>query len=326
MLALEKLSLAYGPDVAVRDVDLALAPGETLGLIGESGSGKSTLVLGILRLLPENGRVVAGRISLGVDSLLELPSRDLRRMRWKAFAYVPQGAMNAFDPVRTLRAQFEVTARAHGEKGNIAERARSLFAQVGLDPAWLDRFPHQFSGGMRQRAAIALALLFEPRLLIADEPTTGLDVIVQAEIVELLRSLCAKRGLALMLVSHDLGVVASLCDRIAVMYAGSIVEEGPAATILHRPRHPYSMALRLAYIELLAPPRPLISIAGTPPMPRPDFQGCAFAARCPFAIERCRDEAPKLHGDPAHRVACHRADEADALRIAAEDPALWERP
>jgi len=325
MLTVENLSIAYGSDVAVRDVDLALARGETLGLIGESGSGKSTLVLGILRLLPGNGRAVAGRIAFGDRSLLDLPSADLRRMRWKAFAYVPQGAMNAFDPVRTLRAQFEVTARAHGEKGNIAARARSLFAQVGLDPAWLERFPHQFSGGMRQRAAIALALLFEPRLLIADEPTTGLDVIVQAEIVDLLRRLCAERGLALMLVSHDLGVVASLCDRIAVMYAGSIVEEGLAADVLHRPRHPYAMGLRLAYIELQAPSRPLISIAGTPPMLGDDLRGCAFAPRCPFAIEHCRVEAPQLLGSSAKRVACHRAEEADALRIAAEEPSLWER-
>ncbi len=324
MLEVSGLSIAYGRALAVRDVQIHLPDGETLGLIGESGCGKSTLALGLLGLLPASGSVVGGSVVLNGKSLFAMTREALRRLRWRAFAYVPQSAMNALDPVRTLLAQFAATARAHEWAGNIRDRAAELFEQVGLTPVWLERYPHQLSGGMRQRAVIALALLFDPPLLVADEPTTGLDVIVQAEIIELLQRLRAERGLSLLMVSHDLGVVSQLCRRIAVMYSGRIVEEGTTAAVLATPRHPYAMALRLAVSDLADPLRPSISIRGTPPGPDAVPQGCAFVPRCPFALERCRTESPRLIHDGDRAVACHRTGEAELLRTLAADPELWD--
>ncbi len=328
MLAVENLTVAYGAGpaaaVAVREAGIAIAAGEALGLIGESGCGKSTLGLAILGLLPETARIRAGTVVIDGQDIAALAPEARRRLRWRRFAYVPQSAMNALDPVRTLYAQFQATARAHGWSGDLRARAATLFAQMGLDPAWLDRFPHQFSGGMRQRAVIALALLFDPPLLIADEPTTGLDVIVQREIVDLLRRLQRERGLAMLLISHDLGVIAETARRIAVMYAGRIVETGPAADILAAPMHPYTMALRLAFAEIDAPAREAISIAGAPPDLAQAETGCAFAPRCPFAQERCRSAVPPLISHDGRQVACHRAGEAETLRAAARAPALWD--
>ncbi len=324
MLEVNGLSIAYGRSLAVRDVGFVLAEGEALGVIGESGCGKSTLALGLIGLLPANGSILSGSVVLNGESLFAMTPETLRRQRWKAFAYVPQGAMNALDPVRTLRAQFAATSRAHGGSGDIRDRAATLFEQVGLDPVWLERFPHQFSGGMRQRAVIALALLFDPPLLVADEPTTGLDVLVQSEIIDLLQRLRAERRLSLLMVSHDLGVVGDLCTRIAVMYAGRIVEEGPTALVLTAPRHPYAMALRLAVSDLANPQRPSISIRGAPPALDALQTGCAFASRCPFALERCHTERPTLVHVGDYAVACHRAGEAETLRELAADPALWD--
>jgi peptide/nickel transport system ATP-binding protein len=297
--------------------------------VGESGSGKTTLALAALGLLPRGGRVVSGRVLFDGDDLLRLAPAALRRRRWVDLAYVPQGAMNALDPVRDLAKQFAVTMRAHGRgeaRDRMRARAEALFARVGLGARWLDRFPHEYSGGMRQRAAIALAMLFEPRLLIADEPTTGLDVLVQRQVLDLLREARADRGMAMLFVSHDIAIVAELCARIAVLYAGALVETGPTAAVLGAPAHPYTMGLRQAVPDIRFPDRRIVSINGAPPSLAPPPPGCAFAPRCPFAQDRCRTVPPPAvtlsHG---RRTLCHRAEEAPALWAASADPEVWRR-
>jgi len=241
-------------------------------------------------------------------------------------AYVPQGAQNALVPVHSLRRQFRDTAAAHGMRaGEADERAEALLRRVELAPAILDRFPHELSGGMRQRAIIALALLFGPALLVADEPTTGLDVIVQRQVVGLLRDLREERGLALLFISHDIGVVADLCARVAVLYAGRVMEGGRTAEVFARPDHPYTMGLARAFPDIRFPDRALVSIAGHPPRLSAPPGGCPFAPRCPFAQPLCRTTPPLVETSPGRTVACHFADRAAELRERARDPGLWER-
>ncbi len=322
LLRIDQLSLSYGDAEALRDVSLALGPGESLGLVGESGSGKTTLALALLRLLPRAARITGGGVGFDGADLLALPTEALRRRRWVDLAYVPQGAMNALDPVRDLAHQFDLTWRAH-RTGALERRAAELFARVGLEERWLGHFPHEFSGGMRQRATIALSLLFKPKLLVADEPTTGLDVLVQRQLLGLLREAKAERGMALIFVSHDIAVVSELCERIAVLYAGQIVETGRTADVLARPAHPYSMGLRRSVPDIREPSRRIVSIEGAPPSLAPPPPGCAFAARCPFAEPRCAFERPPLAAAEGRLVLCHRAAERDALWREAQDEEVW---
>ena len=327
LLEVKNLTVDYGTlasqQRAVEDVSLSLRRGETLGIIGESGCGKTTLAQAILGLLPEAGRQTGGSILLNGKAWLHQPANAIRQMRWTEMAYVPQSAMNALDPVQTLFEQFRVTAKAHGLSGQVRERAERLFRQVELDPEWLDRYPHQFSGGMRQRSVIALALLFDPPFLLADEPTTGLDVLVQREILDVLRHIQRDRGVAMILISHDLGVVSELCTRIAVMYAGRFVEIGETAETLEHPIHPYTMGLRMAFPDIAEPDRPLISIPGTPPQPNSSTTGCSFAARCPFAFDLCLSTRPVLNRLDARGAACHRASDATELWVESRDPRRW---
>jgi oligopeptide/dipeptide ABC transporter ATP-binding protein len=276
----------------------------------------------MLNLLPETARWVEGDISFFGVRHASLTKEQWRQRRWRQIAYVPQGAIAAFDPVRTLLQQFEVTADAHGGHSDLRRRAADLFKQVELDPTWLNRYPHQLSGGMRQRAAIALALLFDPLLLVADEPTTGLDVLVQREIIKLLSDLQAARGMTLVLVSHDLGVVSELCRNVAVMYAGRIIESGATEVLLGRPAHPYTMGLRNAVGDVSHPDRFPIGIPGSLPT-APVGDACAFAPRCPFAIPPCHSLRPALASIDNRTVACHRSQEAHALRELSDDPATW---
>ena len=325
LVAIEDLSVSYGRTEALRAVALDLAAGTSLGLVGESGSGKTTLALALLGLLPKAGRVERGKIQFDGVDLLTLPPQELRKRRWVDLAYVPQGAMNALDPVRDLLHQFEATQRAHRD-GSAKARAIALFERVGLEQSWLRRFPHEFSGGMRQRATIALAMLFEPRLLIADEPTTGLDVLVQRQVLDLLREARREKGMAMLFVSHDIAIVAELCDQIAVLYAGELVEAGATARVLDQPAHPYTMGLRRAVPDIRFPDRQILSIDGVPPSLAPPPTGCAFAARCPFAQPRCQAESPVARAlDDGRRVACHRADEAAALWQLAQSQEIWRR-
>jgi len=325
LLAIEDLSVRYGRTEALRAVSLALDAGTSLGLVGESGSGKTTLALALLGLLPKAGRVTRGRVLIDGVDLLTLAPEALRRRRWVDLAYVPQGAMNALDPVSDLRHQFEATQRAHRD-GNAKARAAELFARVGLDESWLRRFPHEFSGGMRQRATIALAMLFEPRLLVADEPTTGLDVLVQRQVLDLLREARRERRMAMLFVSHDIAIVAELCERMAVLYAGELVEIGATADVLDSPAHPYTMGLRRAVPDIRFPDRTTLSIDGAPPSLAPPPKACAFAPRCPFAQPRCHAEPVSARVLPDGRhVACHRASEAAALWVEAQAPETWRR-
>ncbi|HSE26680.1 MAG TPA: ABC transporter ATP-binding protein [Gemmatimonadales bacterium] len=308
---------------AIRPVDgvsLSLGEGEALALVGESGCGKSLTALALLGLAPAPGTIAAGAVLLGGTDLLALPERGRRAFRGGRIGYVPQEAGGALDPVLALGTQLAEALAVHRALRGSGARARAaaLLAEVGLpEPeAMLRRYPHELSGGMRQRALIALALAGEPEVLIADEPTTALDVTVQAQILELLGALRRSRGMGLLLVTHDLGLVAGYADRVAVMYAGRIVEEARVEGLFARPAHPYTRALLAAvpHIEgTLAPPRP---IPGSVPDPAAWPDGCRFHPRCPDVLARCRAEPPVLaplgrgpDGDPLlHRAACWVAE------------------
>jgi peptide/nickel transport system ATP-binding protein len=331
LLEVSDLAVTYrtarGLAHAVDGVDLSVPHGAMLGLVGESGCGKTTLARALMGVLPGNARVARGRIGLDGIDLVALPPRDRRAKLWREMSFVPQSAMNSLDPVYRLRSQMrEVLCRRGGLSRAAADaRAEELFRAVGLNPARLADFPHQFSGGMRQRAAIALALALSPKLVIADEPVTALDVIVQRQVLDTFRDLGERMHVAAIFVTHDISVVAYLCSITAVMYAGRIVECGPTGTVLARPAHPYTMGLMNAFPDLEGPQPVLAPVRGSPPDLHAPPPGCRFAARCPFAVQACLDEypAPVALGD-GHVAACHRAGEAAALRAAAQAPETWQ--
>jgi peptide/nickel transport system ATP-binding protein len=330
LLAVRDLVVTYrtgaGPMRAVDGAMLDVPAGTIVGLVGESGCGKSTLGRALMGVLPSAGQIASGSIAFEGRELTALPERERRALRWRRMSFVPQTAMNALDPVQRLRAQMLEVLRARGGLHGAAARARAeeLFRMVGIDPARLADYPHQFSGGMRQRASIALALALDPVLVIADEPVTALDVIVQRQVLDLLRGLQARLGLAIILVTHDIAVVAYACDRVAVMYAGRVVESGPAREVLERPLHPYTMGLTHAFPDVHGGDEALVPIEGAPPSLLHPPPGCRFAPRCPFAVDRCRAEAPALAPRGVdHDVACWRAEDAVALRQRAAEPATW---
>jgi peptide/nickel transport system ATP-binding protein len=302
---------------AVRGVSFELSPGERMGLVGESGCGKTTTILALMGLLPGSASV-AGRVFLEGEDVLEKGEESVSPHRWKDVAMVFQGAMNAFNPVKTIGAQIVEPMELHGTASGRAARAqvRELLELVGISGQRADRYPHEFSGGMRQRAAIALALACEPQVLLADEPTTALDVMVQAQILELLVRLTRDLGLSLILVTHDLPVVAQVCDRAAVMYAGEIVEMGKMTTIYHEPRHPYTRMLFAATPDLLAEDD-VLSIPGAPPRLDREIVGCPFTPRCDSAFSPCPTTHPRrLEVAPGHEALCHLND-----RLMQERPA-----
>jgi peptide/nickel transport system ATP-binding protein len=301
---------------AVQGVSLRLSPGQRLGLVGESGCGKTTTGLALMGLLPPTA-AVSGRIELNGDDILGGGEKTIFPHRWVDVAMVFQGAMNAFNPVKTIGSQIVEALEVHDSaRGRAArERVAELLRAVGIPPDRASRYPHEFSGGMRQRAAIAMALACNPSVLIADEPTTALDVMVQAQILELLDGLCRDFGLALLLVTHDLPVVAQLCDRAAVMYAGEIVEEGSVDALYHQPRHPYTRLLFAATTDLDGDEVPT-SIPGTPPRLDRAIVGCPFRERCDRAFGRCVEERPALRTvADAHSAACHLNDVTAGLEL-----------
>ena len=294
---------------AVDGVSFAIERGEVLGLVGESGCGKSVTSLSIMRLVPPPGRVTAGRIRLENEDLLDKDAEAMRRVRGARIAMVFQEPMTSLNPVFTIGDQIAAAVLAHEGGGRRAawERAVEMLDRVQV-PSPRERardYPHQLSGGLRQRAMIALALAPGPQLLIADEPTTALDVTIQAQILDLLRRLQAERGMAVLLITHDLGVVAEVCHRVAIIYAGRIVETGSVASIFASPVHPYTRGLLRCLPHPSRFGQPLSSIEGAPPDLRAVDGGCRFAPRCPHAIEACRREEPALaKRKPGHFVAC----------------------
>jgi peptide/nickel transport system ATP-binding protein len=317
LLEVVDLSVSFstrtGPVQAVDRVSFSLERGEMLGLAGESGCGKTTTALALPRLLPDTAEVTGSRIALDGQDLLALTEREMEAVRWRDVAVVFQGAMNALNPVLTVRDQVLEPIRLHEPEVDArTARARvdELFEQVGIPARRGREYPHEFSGGMRQRVMIAMALACRPKLLIADEPVTALDVMVQAQILALLRGLRDELGIAMILISHDLSVIAEACDRTVVMYAGRVAEMGSVGPVFERPAHPYTRALIGAFPDITAERVLIDGIPGAPPDLRSAIEGCLYMARCPMAIERCRVEEPALREvTGGHASACHRAEQ-----------------
>ncbi|HEY2579870.1 MAG TPA: ABC transporter ATP-binding protein [Streptosporangiaceae bacterium] len=322
LLGAEHLNVGYQPSRgqriwAVRDVDLALEQGEFVGIVGESGSGKTTLGHALTRMLRPPAHLESGVISFDGTDIASLRGERLRRQRRNGFALVLQSGMNALNPVRTIARQFGDVLKAHAQPGEdtsvdgVLRSGTELLAAVRLGPEVLRRFPHELSGGMRQRVSIALALALQPRLIVFDEPTTALDVIVQQAVMQTIKDLQRDRGFTAVLISHDLGVVLDTADRVVVMYAGRIVEDKAAAALTacqHERQglyHPYTEALLGCYADPRADVVRLAGIPGTPPDLSLPQAGCSFAPRCPLAEQICRDVDPPLSPLGPGRVACH---------------------
>ena len=300
-------TLESGTVRAVDGVSFRLDHGEALGIAGESGCGKTTTALSLVRILPPNARIVGGSVKLmGID-LVPKSDNALRRYRWREISIVFQGAMNALNPVRRVRDQIAepIEERLGASSAEARQRAGELLELVGIPRGRGNAYPHELSGGMRQRAMIAMALACDPAIVIGDEPTTALDVMVQAQILKLIEDLRRQLGLSLILITHDLSVIAETCDRVLIMYAGRVAEEGPVAEVFQRPRHPYTQKLLAAFPNIHADRRTLEVIPGLPPDLRNPPPGCRFAPRCAFVLDVCSVEVPAETTYNGVRVACH---------------------
>lgn len=332
LLEVRDLRIAYrtraGEVMAVDGVDLTIGRGEFVGLAGESGCGKSTLAMSIPNLLPSNARIASGSVTLEGRELTGLSEQELREVRWRHVSVVFQGALNALNPVHTVGSQIVEPIRAHEPdttEAQAVDRAHELLEAVGIPARRANDFPHQFSGGMRQRVMIAMALACRPQLVIADEPITALDVMTQAQILDLMRELCDRYTLSMLLISHDLSVLAQTCDRVSVMYAGKVVETGPATSVLRSPspgpphgsiasapgaRHPYTQRLLGAYPDITAERAFIDGIPGQPPDLAHLTGGCRFHPRCDVAVSRCATSEPTLVDvGGGQQAACYLLDD-----------------
>lgn len=330
-LEIKNLSIGYGTETgilrAANQVSINVAEGEIVGLVGESGSGKTTVAKSILQLLPDNGTVTNGSIRFDGTDLLSYSESELRsNIRWQNISWIAQNAMNALDPVYRVGAQFNEVIRTHTDftKAEARSRTKDLLRKVGLDENRMNDYPHELSGGQRQRVVIALALVLDPPLVIADEPTTGLDVVIQDRILELIQDLQTELDNSMLFISHDIHAIAEVADKVAVMYGGEIVEYGPTNEVLTSPSHPYTMALQNAFPTINDRKTELITIPGTPPDLEAPPEGCSFATRCPFATDACGEDPSLTEINESHAAKCHFTEDADEFRQAATKPETWE--
>jgi peptide/nickel transport system ATP-binding protein len=310
LLDVRGLTIDYLTDAgairAVEDVSFSVQPGEFVGVVGESGCGKSTMLFGIAQLLSPPGEVTAGSVIFRGQDMVRLSRGELRHMRWRDYSVVMQSAMNALNPMKSIASQFKDALQAHERlrSDDVRERSLRVLELVGIDAAHLKSYPHQLSGGMRQRAMIAMALLFTPQLVVMDEPTSALDVVAQRSLMTKIRQLQTELGFAVIFVTHDMRVVSRYSDRVLVMYAGQIVEAARTEQIFERPQHPYSRGLIDAFPAVAGPRRQLLGIPGSPPDLSNPPPGCRFQPRCPVAMEICHDHPPELYNTEGSLVRC----------------------
>jgi peptide/nickel transport system ATP-binding protein len=320
LLEVEDLTTYYstrrGPVRAAEGVKFSVDRGEALGLAGESGCGKTTVALSLLKILPSNGKIVDGKILFEGEDLVPLDEAKMRKdIRWRGISMVFQGAMNAMNPVFKVGEQIVEAIQIHEtdvSKKEAKDRAKKLLEMVGIESSRVDNYPHEFSGGMRQRALIAMALACNPSLAIADEPGTALDVVVQAQVLRLLGQLKEKLNLSLIMIAHDLSMIAETCESLAIMYAGYLVEYGNIVKLFKEPLHPYTQDLIEAFPSIKAPKRAMVSIPGAPPDLLKPPLGCRFHPRCKYAMDICRKAVPKLvEATQGQMVACHMVSGED---------------
>ncbi|SIR01963.1 peptide/nickel transport system ATP-binding protein [Alkalispirochaeta americana] len=332
MLDVQNLSVEYkiqgGVLRAVEDVSFTLKRAESLGIVGESGCGKSTIAKALLQLLPKNGRISAGHVLFDGEDLVGKNPEEMRKMRQKRIALVSQSAMNSLNPVYTVGTQIIEAIRTHSrmtEKEAFA-RAVEVFSMVGLEEKRLKSFPHQLSGGMKQRAIIAMALSLEPDIIIADEPTTALDVVVQGRILQRIQKIHKEISSSMIFITHDISVVSEVCETIMVMYGGRVMEIADTNSFFRAPYHPYSLGLQNAFPSITEiGQEELVAIPGSPPNLSEPQQGCRFHVRCPFATERCSLEEPPLEEvKENHYSACWYTDKVESFRREAKKRDTWE--
>jgi len=332
LLKVEDLKVYYettrGTNKAVDGISFNLEESQSLGLVGESGCGKSTTVKGLVRVMSKNAFIPDGKVMFKDRNLLDLNEKEMNKIRWSDISLVPQAAMDSLNPVYTVKNQFLEVMKLKGEMSKKASlnRAKTLFKKVGLNEELLGYYPHQFSGGMKQRAVIALALALNPNLIITDEPVTALDVIVQHQILKELKGLREELNISLIMITHDISVVAQTCDQIAIMYAGKIVEKGPANEVLKKPLHPYTMGLENSFPDITKPNKKLISIEGSPPELISPPAGCRFAVRCPFSEDICFQKEPELIKiNEKHYSACIHQKNLEELRAKSREVETWQK-
>lgn len=330
LLEVSDLHVTYrgSPDVeAVRGVSFTVEEGETLGIVGESGCGKTTLAQAIMGSLPDNGEITGGKILFKGEDITHLSNSERREIRWEEMSMISQSAMNSLNPVYRVKDQIREAIQEHRDMSDQEsyERARELMDLVGLDPDRVEDYPHQLSGGMRQRVIIAMSLALDPAFIIADEPTTALDVIIQEQILYRIKELQQELGNSMMMVTHDISVVAETCDSMVVMYGGELMEAGGVGEIFNNAHHPYTLGLQNAFPSVEGEKRDLTSITGSPPDLTEPLKGCPFASRCPFEVPACGEELPTKEPVEGHRVRCHEPIAFEQIREETSKDEIWQR-